>query len=455
MTWNDERRQPTGMTEIALRRSVPSLAAGLGLLSVVLGAGACVQDAGLGDVPQDSGTTTAASDGADATTGEPSATVGSQGDGSSSESGDQGTEATGEPSGPLDCPEDDWPDDGSEVLDTMLVSYVDGWRLIPESGGGEPEYEISRSDDSPIEGRQTVSIRSDTASLDGFGGTFAPNPSVAISDFAGSRVRVRGYVKRIGVQNNAGLWVRFDAGSEAVFLDNGGSFPGYGTSDGWVFEERVFDIPATATGIAFGSILTGPGEILVSDVLMEIVRDDVPTTNPLERRPEASTDCLAPLGPSATKRLHVVQTEHWPSAPSSQQVEEVARDEEVLYAGVPTFRGSGRMGGFVGGAFHTSAEHSGARVRATVPVRGIDVDGWVRLGFRIAVDGEWVLRVSPPIELTDEWTTVSVVGELPEDISPEAAVGLEMQTVEGVVWAGMGSVERVSDDVPLSDLAPS
>jgi hypothetical protein len=48
----------------------------------------------------------------------------------------------------------------------------------------------------------------------------------------------------------------------------------------WKTYDVVLDVPADATGIYFGVLLSGAGEVWINDVSFEVVGKEIPTTNP-------------------------------------------------------------------------------------------------------------------------------------------------------------------------------
>ncbi|MFT7463502.1 MAG: hypothetical protein ACI9EF_001846 [Pseudohongiellaceae bacterium] len=65
-----------------------------------------------------------------------------------------------------------------------------------------------------------------------------------------------------------------------------GDRPLKGTTD-WVRSEVVLDVPETTLGLAFGALLVGLGELWLADLQLEIVGEDVPTTNLIRDQPGA------------------------------------------------------------------------------------------------------------------------------------------------------------------------
>src|SRR6266702_153271 len=76
-------------------------------------------------------------------------------------------------------------------------------------------------------------------------------------------------------------WMRID-GVDTHLLDNMEDRPIQGTTD-WRTYEVVLDVPEQSQAIAFGCLLVGKGQLWLSDIRLEEVGPDVPTTASEER----------------------------------------------------------------------------------------------------------------------------------------------------------------------------
>jgi hypothetical protein len=106
--------------------------------------------------------------------------------------------------------------------------------------------------------------------------------SINAQQYKGNKVRLSGLVKSEEVTGWAGLWMRVDKGTEQLSLDNMQNRPIRGTT-GWQRFYVVLDVPKDATGISFGILLSGPGQVWLNSMKFEIVGLDVPTTSPSEK----------------------------------------------------------------------------------------------------------------------------------------------------------------------------
>jgi len=114
----------------------------------------------------------------------------------------------------------------------------------------------------------------------------APDPktgilmqSVKADNYRGQRIRLSGYIKAKNVETYAGLWLRVDGASgEILGYDNMQNRPIRGTTD-WKRYEVVLDVPEASGNVAFGILLVRKGQVWVDDVRLDVVGQDVRTTN--------------------------------------------------------------------------------------------------------------------------------------------------------------------------------
>jgi hypothetical protein len=101
--------------------------------------------------------------------------------------------------------------------------------------------------------------------------------SFRATQYAGKRVRLSAAVKSEKVNDWAGLWMRVDRDHEIVAFDNMQNRPIKGTTN-WQNYHVVLDVPKDATGLYFGILLGKSGTVWLSNVKIESVGTDVPTT---------------------------------------------------------------------------------------------------------------------------------------------------------------------------------
>lgn len=106
------------------------------------------------------------------------------------------------------------------------------------------------------------------------------------SPFRGKRLRFSAQVMSDDLDDWAGLWMRVDgytephadgSGTETLAFDNMESRPITGSSP-WTQYEVVLDVPEMAEVVAYGILIGGNGSVWMSDVALDVVGTDVPTT---------------------------------------------------------------------------------------------------------------------------------------------------------------------------------
>ncbi len=175
-----------------------------------------------------------------------------------------------------------WTWDTEEVLD--MIRWM---RRFNETGKGKLEFtgfdmqtavvairivqEFVASRDPSLSSRVA-----DAAELAKVGaGSAGPQFGVATGTFpleaaAGKRVRFSGYIRTEGITHGyAGLWWRVDGKNGTLAFDNMAKRGVTGTSD-WKRHDIELAVPADATNINFGAILTGDGAAWFDDWTVEL-----------------------------------------------------------------------------------------------------------------------------------------------------------------------------------------
>jgi len=102
---------------------------------------------------------------------------------------------------------------------------------------------------------------------------------VAAAPYRGARIRFSGYIRATDILGQAFLWMRVDTDSFfAVAFDNMHTHPIRGTTR-WKVYELVLDVPMDGKIIAMGAGMVGTGQIWLNDCLLELVDDEVPSTD--------------------------------------------------------------------------------------------------------------------------------------------------------------------------------
>jgi hypothetical protein len=156
----------------------------------------------------------------------------------------------------------------------MDNSLPKGW--FP--AGTHPDHYDMGVETDTAEGRAVAFIRS-RGSTAGFGTLMQ---TFAAREFRGNRLRFAADVQTANVLAWAGLWMRCDGSGpgDVLAFDNMQDRPISGTTP-WARHAVVLDVDETATQIALGVLLSGPGEVRVAGIDVAVVPRDVPTTGSL------------------------------------------------------------------------------------------------------------------------------------------------------------------------------
>lgn len=145
-----------------------------------------------------------------------------------------------------------------------------------KAGSKPNEYEIGIRDEK-YNDKPVHYIKSIPDTTGGFGNLMK---YILPGDYTGKRVRLTGNIKSENIMGYAGMWMRVDSEEEGVMLgfDNMGDRPIKGTTD-WTIYEIVLDVPKGTKGIGYGVLIHETGEAWFPDLTLEVVGNDVPTTN--------------------------------------------------------------------------------------------------------------------------------------------------------------------------------
>lgn len=148
-----------------------------------------------------------------------------------------------------------------------------GWRL---QGSAPTEYAVAL----PVAGVATLKARGPEPA--GFGTLMQ---DFAAEEVLGKRLRLAATIEARGVRGWCGLWMRVDGPRrEILAFDNMQDRPITGDAAP-ARHAVVLDVPGEAATVAFGVLLEGAGEMSITEVAVETVGDDVPTTAPPCRLP--------------------------------------------------------------------------------------------------------------------------------------------------------------------------
>jgi hypothetical protein len=173
----------------------------------------------------------------------------------------------------------------SRALALMLVTAVLPSGLSAQSdvvppgwfkaGNAPQEYEVGTDESVRRTGEASAYVRARHAGAKGFGTLMQ---TVAADEYRGKRVRLSGFLRAVGASRQAGLWMRIDGPDRRQPLGFGNTQDRVVPGPDWKRAEIVLDVPAEATSINFGLLLSGDGQTWVDDLDLEEVSRDVPTT---------------------------------------------------------------------------------------------------------------------------------------------------------------------------------
>ncbi len=170
-----------------------------------------------------------------------------------------------------------------------------GWHRV-----GAPQvaadYFIQLDDKTKHGGARSLRIQSTRLDARSFAGV---TQGISAEPYRGTRVRLRGYARVSDVSQWAGLWMRIDGPTVAAF-DNMRGRPFMGTAD-WTSADVVLDVPADATAIYVGALLTGSGTLWIDDFEFDSVPQSVPATG--GSRPSQAPVTMGPDRPRVLTNL--------------------------------------------------------------------------------------------------------------------------------------------------------
>ncbi len=175
------------------------------------------------------------------------------------------------------------------AIDSPHFEEADGVCLVPPkdwfcAGSHPKQYAMGLAPNSEQEGGTSVLLCSRGPRVEGFGTLMQ---TCRVGEFLGKRVRLSAMTRSEGIEEWAGLWFRVDGqrSGESLAFDNMQDRALTGTND-WFRHSIVLDVAMEAKRLAYGALLSGLGRLWVSDVRIEVVGDDVPSTSTWSSRSE-------------------------------------------------------------------------------------------------------------------------------------------------------------------------
>ncbi|MGX7198122.1 helix-turn-helix transcriptional regulator [Enterococcus olivae] len=156
----------------------------------------------------------------------------------------------------------------------MSNAKIKGWLV---SGNNHDKYEITLDNTHFHSGKQSVKIsRNNSLYTDDFATVMQ---QVSAKNYLNQRIRLSAYLKSDQIEGWGGLWLRIDGKEfEQLKFDNMQNRPIEGTND-WNYYSSVLDVPQEAEVLNFGFLLQGEGTLWADDFCLEIVTEDVATTD--------------------------------------------------------------------------------------------------------------------------------------------------------------------------------
>ena len=141
--------------------------------------------------------------------------------------------------------------------------------------GSKPgSFEVGVDAQAAYDGHPSAYLKAKVSDTGGFGTLMQ---DFRADKYVAKRLRFSAFVKSDGIQSWAGLWMRVDKEKDSVAFDNMMDRPIKATTD-WQRYEVVLGVPQDATGIFFGVLLDGTGEVWLNSAKIEVVGTDVATT---------------------------------------------------------------------------------------------------------------------------------------------------------------------------------
>jgi len=148
-----------------------------------------------------------------------------------------------------------------------------GWTIV---GPGAHAYSVRTDTAEKRTGHGSGLLECSTRDLDTFGSLMQ---AIRADDLRGRRIRFSGYLRTRDPEYWVALWMRVDgAETSPLAFDNMSDRLVRGDTE-WSPYSIVLDVPAAAVQIAFGATLAGSGRLWVDDLAIEVVGEQVATTD--------------------------------------------------------------------------------------------------------------------------------------------------------------------------------
>ncbi len=155
----------------------------------------------------------------------------------------------------------------------MSLDVPKGWF---KAGSVPDKYEMGIAIGAGEHGKNVATIKSTANKIHGFGTLMQ---SCMPGKYLGKKVRMTGRMKSENVTGWAGFWFRVDEANskKSLSFDNMYDRCITKTTD-WKEYEIILDVPANASKLAYGALLSGKGQIWFDNIKFEIVDEQTSTT---------------------------------------------------------------------------------------------------------------------------------------------------------------------------------
>ncbi|TWU56600.1 Regulatory protein BlaR1 [Rubripirellula tenax] len=323
------------------------------------------------------------------------------------------------------------PGEVSEFGANMNFEDVSDRGLPTGWGGGGKGYDLSADKQNGRGGGASAHLASKDG---GVFGTFTQ--CMSVDGLVGKRIELSGHIKS-DVQGTGGLWMRVDGGKDKVLaFDNMGDRRIQGKTD-WTPHSVVLDVPNTATGICFGFLMTGKGDLWGDDFLIRVVgeagKGPKLTGGPL-------TNAGLPTQPSnldfeKISRNNPDFADQWGGGGMGY---ELVRDKDDKHSGeasgrIARVKPSGNFGTFT--QMFQSDDYRGKRIRLSGFLKTKDAKS-SGLWMRIDGPGDQPLGFDNMqdrgVKGTTDWTTYEIELDVPAEAT-NIAIGF-LLIGDGTIW---------------------
>ncbi len=150
-------------------------------------------------------------------------------------------------------------------------SFPKGWFKV---GGRQSSYSITIDETTKHSGKASAQMKFSGEQANGFSGI---GQNLQATSYRGKRVRISAWIKT-DEEARAQIWCGVYTAKNMAAFDNMDSRPVKGKTD-WQQYSVVLDVPPESLMLNFGVMTMGKGTVWTDDVKVEVVGNDVPSTD--------------------------------------------------------------------------------------------------------------------------------------------------------------------------------